>query len=196
LLGWFIAVDRIHQVLLIASVFLGSWLGMQAIHELGHVLGAVGTGGQITRVVLHPMTISRTDFSVNPHPLAVAWAGPIAGVLLPLSFLGIATGLRIPGAFVFRFFAGFCLIANGAYLAAGSINRVGDAGELLRHGSPLILHWLFGLMAVPAGLLLWHQQGHHFGLGAAGGQVQTRVAYASLVVCLLLAGLGVWLGDG
>jgi hypothetical protein len=187
-------VNRIHQGLLIASSVIGSWLGMEAVHELGHVLGAAMTGGRVARVVLYPLTISRTDLSANPHPLVVAWAGPLFGVLIPLALWSVATGLALPGAFVLRFFAGFCLIGNGAYLAVGSINHVGDAGDLIRHGSPHMLLWLFGLAAVPAGLWLWHRQGPHFGLGAAGGRVQPGVAFASFLVCLLVAALGWWVG--
>src|ERR1700694_3950238 len=100
------AVNRLDQVVLIASTVLGSWLGMQAVHESGHVLGAWVTGGRVARVVLHPLTISRTDVSQNPNPLAVVWAGPVFGVLLPLVFWGTAAVLRLPGAFVLRFFAG------------------------------------------------------------------------------------------
>src|SRR5207244_4610135 len=104
------AVDRLHQVVLITSTVVGSWLGMQAVHESGHVLGAWLTGARVMRVVLHPLTISRTDLADNPHPLAVVWAGPVIGVLLPLFLWLGAAGLRMPGAFVLRFFAGFCLL--------------------------------------------------------------------------------------
>ena len=34
--------------------------------------------------LLHPFTISRTDVSPNPHPLVVAWGGPLVGVGLPI----------------------------------------------------------------------------------------------------------------
>jgi predicted Zn-dependent protease len=47
--------------MLIGSTVVGSWLGMQAVHELGHVLGAWWTDGDVSRVVLHPLSISRTD---------------------------------------------------------------------------------------------------------------------------------------
>lgn len=62
---------RLHQTILIASTLLGSWLGMQAIHEVGHVLGATLSGARVVQVVLHPLTISRTDLAENPHPLFV-----------------------------------------------------------------------------------------------------------------------------
>lgn len=183
-------MKRLHQDVLIISTLLGSWLGMQAVHESGHVLGAWVTGGQIARVVLHPFTISRTDLADNPEPLAVVWAGPVIGVLLPLTAWGIAGRVQMPGAYVLRFFAGFCLIANGAYIAGGSFYRIGDCGEMLRHGSSMGQLWLFGMVTIPIGFWLWHGQGPHFGLGAAKGQVSTGATYACLGACVALLVLG------
>ncbi len=187
-------MKRRHQYVLIVSAVLGSWLGMQAVHEFGHVLGAWLTGGRVARVVLHPLTISRTDLAHNPSPLLVVWAGPIFGVLLPLALWGIAAALRLAGAFVLRFFAGFCLIANGAYIALGSVDRIGDCGEMLRHGSALWQLWLFGATTVPAGFWLWHRLGRHFGLGSAGDRISAGVAYTSLAVCLGLLALALAVG--
>jgi len=183
-------VNRLHQVVLIVSTILGSWLGMQDVHELGHVIGAWLTGGCVAKVVLHPLTISRTELAENPRPLLVVWAGPALGVLLPLCGWVVAAVLRMPGAFVLRFFSGFCLIANGNYIAFGSFDRIGDCGEMLRHGSPLWTLWLFGLVTVPAGLWLWHRQGVNFGFSAAKGRVIVGVAYIALVVSALLLMLG------
>lgn len=76
--------QRSLRTILIASTFVWSWMGMQAIHELGHVAAARATGGEVVRAVIHPATISRTDLSHNPRPLVVAWAGPMVGVLGPL----------------------------------------------------------------------------------------------------------------
>ena len=64
-----------------------------------------------------------------------------------------------------RFFAGFCLIANGAYLGVGSFAGIGDAGELLRLGMSVPMLWGFGLLVFPAGLLVWHGAGADFGFG-------------------------------
>jgi hypothetical protein len=49
------------------------------------------------------------------------------------------------------------LIANGAYIGAGSLHGVGDAGDMLRHGSPRWLLVLFGVACVIAGLWIWHR---------------------------------------
>jgi hypothetical protein len=186
--------DRLHQGILILATLLGSWLGMQAIHEAGHVLGAWLTGGRVARVVLRPLTISRTDLADNPHPLIVVWAGPIFGVFAPLLLWAIAVWLRLPGAFLLRFFAGFCLLANGLYIGVGSFDRIGDCGEMLRHGSRPWHLWLFGILTAPPGLWLWHGQGPHFGLGLKARPVSRGCAWASLIACLALLALGFLIG--
>ncbi|MDR3635769.1 MAG: hypothetical protein P4L84_18350 [Isosphaeraceae bacterium] len=181
--------DR-HRLILIASTLLGSWLGMQAAHELGHVLGALVTGGAIARVVLYPLALSRTDLASNPWPLVVVCTGPLGGVLLPLGLWGLAAAGRVSWAFVPRFYAGFCLVANGAYIGCGTFAPVGDAQELLHHGAPTWLLGAFGAVAVPAGLWLWNGQGGHFGLGPARTEVRPGIAYACAGVCVALLVLG------
>jgi hypothetical protein len=187
-------VKYLAQSVLIAATILASWLGMQAVHELGHVLGAWASGGHVDRVVLHPLTISRTDVSPNPSPLLVVWAGPVLGAALPLLACGIAAGLRMPGAFILRFFAGFCLVANGAYLGIGSLWEIGDSGDMLRHGASMWQLWLFGAAAIPLGLGLWHRQGRCFGLGPDAQRVDARVALALLAACVGLVALGCAIG--
>src|SRR5436190_23321694 len=113
-------MHRVRPIALIIATLAGSWLAMQAVHELGHVLGAWLTGGRVARVVLHPLTISRTDLADNPKPLVVVWAGPLVGVALPTLLWAAAAAARRPGAFVLRFFAGFCLLTNGLYIGLGS----------------------------------------------------------------------------
>jgi hypothetical protein len=64
-------MSRLYQILLIASTLVLSWLGMQAVHELGHVLCAWAGGETARKVVIHPLIISRTDASHDRHPLLV-----------------------------------------------------------------------------------------------------------------------------
>jgi hypothetical protein len=179
----------LHQFLLIASTLALSWFAMMAVHETGHVFGAWLTGGSVAKVVLHPLTISRTDLSNNPQPLVVAWSGPFFGVLAPLLAWIVAQLARIPIWYLLRFFAGFCLFANGAYLAVGSFGNVGDAGDLLRHGAPIWQLWIFGALCVPAGFLLWHRLGPHFGLGESKGCVSIPTAYGCLIALMAVVAL-------
>lgn len=157
--------EQVRRSLFAAAVVVLSWLAMQAVHEAGHVLAAWSTGGTVTAIVLHPARISRTDVSPNPHPLAVVWGGPVFGVVAPAAAWGIAARLRRPSAYLWRFFAGFCLITNGAYIGSGAFDPVGDAADLVRLGTPAWLLAVFGLAAVPAGLAAWHGQAAWFGFG-------------------------------
>jgi hypothetical protein len=137
-----------------------SWWPMMAFHELGHILAALATGGTVTHVELLPWAFSRTDISPNPSPLTTVWAGPIIGVLLPLClWLVCHAFLRVRMSILTRtlgFFTGFCLIANGAYISLGSFDKIGDAGEMLRLGTPPLLMHTFGGICLTAGLLCWH----------------------------------------
>jgi hypothetical protein len=178
-------MKRFHQAALIGSFLPLCWLLMMVVHEFGHVIGAFATGGTITKVVLSPLAISRTDVSPNPRPLVVVWAGPLVGVVLPLALSFISHISRFRLAYLFRFFAGFCLIANGCYIGVGSFSSAGDAGDILRHGSPMWCLWLCGLVTFPLGLYLWNGLGPSFGLGSAAGKVDSRAAYVSIALLLL-----------
>jgi hypothetical protein len=188
---------------LIAASVVAAWLGMQHVHELGHMLAAWGTGGRVSNVALHPLGISRTDVAENPQPLAVAWGGPLFGAGAPLAVWLVAAGLlrqkccsmtdRVLAAL--RCFAGFCLIANGAYLGFGALERIGDCGELLSRGAALWQLWLFGLVTMPVGFYLWHQQGKHFGLGRDAEPVPIGFVAVMGAIAGALAGIGWLVGD-
>ena len=105
------AGERFYQALLIASLTALSWLGMMAVHELGHVLHAWTSGGKVVRVVLHPATFSRTDVSPNPRPLWVAWGGATWGSVIPLAAWMIARWFAPARLYLFAFFAGWGNIA-------------------------------------------------------------------------------------
>lgn len=177
-------MSRFHQILLIGSIMALAWMWMQAVHELGHCLGAWATGGAVERVVLHPLAISRTDVAPNPQPLVVVWSGPVIGVALPLLIWGAVAIAHAPLAWLPRFFAGFCLLANGIYIGVGSLEGIGDAGDMLRHGSPIWMLWLFGLATAPSGLALWNGLGPHFGFGVNPPPIDRRLMYGSLAVLL------------
>ena len=177
---------RLSQSLLIVSFVLFSWLAMQAVHESGHVMGAWATGGVVDKVVLRPLILSSTELGHNPHPLIVVWAGPFIGCLLPLAAFVLAKVNSCPGLYLFRFFAGFCLVANGVYIAAGSFLGGADPGDMMRNGSPRWLLILFGLVTIPAGLSMWHRQGIYFGLAGGHGKVHPVATITSIALLVLL----------
>ena len=188
-------MNRFYQCILIGSTVLLSWLGMQIVHEFGHVLGAWFSGGTVAKVVLHPLTISYTTLTTNPHPLLTVWAGPVIGAALPLAVWSCAAACRLPGSYLLRFFAGFCLIANGAYIGVGSLARIGDPAVMLSNGAPVWQLWTFGAATAPLGLWLWHGLGKHFGLGKASKKNHPLAAYVILLLLIFTIAIE-WAFDG
>jgi len=172
-----------------ALAMLGlSWLGMMAIHELGHVAGAWVSGGTVRQVIMPVMGFSRTDVHPNPSPGVVVWAGPILGVLLPLAgwvlFLGVRARGLVQLHFIekpLRFFVGFCLVLNGAYLAFGSFDRIGDCAVILDTGTPAWTMWLFGGVTISAGFVLWHSLGPRLGLSQLQRRPTAWITFALLI---------------
>lgn len=156
---------------------------------MGHVLHAWETGGEVQAVMLHPLTISFTDVRPNPRPLFVAWGGVIWGCLIPLAAWAVANIISERYVWLFRFFAGYCLIANGAYCVAAVVQPVGDASTLMRLGIPLWLVSAIGLMMYTAGLYFWIGVGKHFGWRQHGGDVEHHTACTT--AALLIAKLDV-----
>jgi hypothetical protein len=181
-------MSRLSQLLLIGSTIAFSWLGMMVVHEAGHVAHLRLSGGTVEKVVLHPLAISRTQPGENPHPHFVAWGGVIWGSLIPLATLGLVSRLARPYVYLARFFAGFCLTANGAYLLGDALVRGGDARELIQYGTPPWVLIACGLATLAAGLMLWNGLGSRFGVGRGAERVDPRVA---LAVTLAVASLAV-----
>jgi hypothetical protein len=154
------------------------------------VLGAWCTGSTVAKVVLRPWTFSRTDLAVNRSPVLVTWAGPLVGAALPVVAWLAAKVLRCPCDYLLRFFAGFCLVANGAYVGGGAFYHEGDAGVIQIYGFPSWPLYVFGAVAVSAGLGLWHGEGVHFGFGGASGHVERR----AVATCVIALGVVLMLG--
>ena len=137
------------------------WFGMQAVHEFGHVLAAWGSGATVERVVLLP--ISRTDTGNVEYPLFVYGAGAMFGTAFPVLLWLIVRLFQWRTAYLFRFFAGFCLVANGAYIGCGfSVSGPTDAGLLIEYGASRLVLVLFGVLCMSGGLFLWHDQSRYF----------------------------------
>jgi hypothetical protein len=182
-------LDRCFQALLMSSTAGLSWLLMLAVHESGHMLQGWLGGAQLDRVHLPLLGFSQTDFAVNPHPLFVAWGGALWGSVLPLAILAAARCFVAKRrVYLLAWFAGFCLVANGAYLLGGAILNGGadDGGVILQHGGARWQLLGFGLIAVAAGLSLWNGLGPCFGLGPSRGRVDRKAA-VGVTIALLCA---------
>ncbi len=146
------------------TIFVGlfillCWQLMLTVHELGHCLAAILSGGSVTKIVLDPLSISRVDVSPNPHPLFVVWAGPIIGSIVPLVCWKLVPERKKFLKSCFSFFAGFCCVANGAYLTFGPFFYIGDCGTMLILGSNRTIIVSYGLGILLLGFAIWHRLG-------------------------------------
>jgi hypothetical protein len=148
---------RAGRAVVVLAVLYATWLGMLATHELGHCLHAWASDGRVARVSIPVLGFSQTIVWPNPHERLVVWGGPVWGALLPVIACGIVRTARWRVPEAMKFFAGFCLIANGAYIGIGWIWHSGDAGDLLRLGTPRGAMIAFGVAYVAAGLGVWHR---------------------------------------
>jgi len=177
---------RALQAAYLLTVTLLFWLGMQVFHELGHVLGALATGAEILRVVLHPLKLSETVLGRNPEPALVAFTGTLAGSGLPLLLYGFTRTLHLGDTALQRAFAGFCLIANGVYLVFGPSTGPSDTGVMVTAGWSGGLLRTAGLLLAGTGIYLWNGLGRYFGMGEARGQVRRSAFALSLFLLALL----------
>ena len=108
-----------------------AWIVMTFTHEMGHVVGGWISGATLNDLDLAPWRLPYSLHNPDPHPLVTLWCGPVLGALVPL---GMAALIRQPWAF---FFADFCLLANGCYLALAWISgeRFLDTQRLLEAGA-------------------------------------------------------------
>ena len=153
------AVRRAARLLLLPPLLYASWLGMMAVHELGHVLHAWLSNATVSAVRIPLAGFSVTEFSTNPRPHFVAWGGAVWGCVLPVAVWAVFRLRRWPGRSLAQFFAGFCLVTNGVYLGVGWTRGAGDAGDLLAYGTPVWAMIAFGVCATGTGLYLWHLLG-------------------------------------
>lgn len=175
----------------ILLTLIASWYGMMLVHELGHVLAALATGSKVDAVRVPFLGLSQTEIAVYKHPVVVIAMGPVVGVVLPLLAWGVVRTRSLAGRFgpapvvLARFFAGFCLVANGGYLASGLVSAVGDVADLAALGVPMWLVGGIGLAAAGVGLAVWNGLGAAFGLGVRGQNLPRGSLFTVVVVCNL-----------
>ena len=129
------------------ALLIVSWCVMTFTHEVGHIVGGWCCGGKLKSFDLYPWHLPYSIFDPDPRPLVTLWSGPMLGVLVPLAIAGI---IRRDWMW---FIAYFCILANGAYLAAAwlSGDEYLDAPKLLEQGASPVAIAIFCLFTIGFG---------------------------------------------
>ena len=175
-------------VLMTGSVMI-AFNGMVLLHELGHVVAIVLSGGKVDYVQVFPVDFGFTARAVDPHPLLATWGGPILGCAFAVVIL-LLVALAAP-----RFIAPALMLvvvaflANGMYLAVGVFSGVGDAGDLLRHGMPPWSLVAVGLALVAAGVSFASMIGAVLRVGKSYTSMPQTCLVVGLPIALYLAAM-------
>ena len=186
---------RARLFVLIVTWLTFCWFAMQLLHELGHLVAAKLLGVTVVQFHFGLLTVSHTMLDETGQSqatlFAVTWAGPMIGMILPFAIWGTIAWLRVREAFLARFLAGFCLVANGCYLLGGLFFPADgyiDSSVLLAHGA---MRWQIvavGIIGIVTGFLLWNRQGHHFGIGQSPRPVRWRTVAVSIACLTAMVG--------
>lgn len=160
------------RVVIVTIALIASWYAMMMVHELGHVIAAWVTGSRVETVRVPWFGFSQTVVSTSDWPRAIVVGGPAFGAVAPLGvWLATATVGRLyrsGWSILARFFAAFCLLANGVYMASAVLLPVGDAEELIRLGVRAWTLAVPGGIAAAGGLALWNGMSRKIGGGCDG----------------------------
>ncbi|TWU34142.1 hypothetical protein Q31b_56130 [Novipirellula aureliae] len=99
------------RLLQFIMLLVASWTVMTLTHEVGHLIGGKLGGAALREFDLAPWRLPYSLHSPDPHPQLTLWAGPLLGVILPLTVAAVVRHWTV------WFIADFCLLANGVYLA-------------------------------------------------------------------------------
>ncbi|MCC9658750.1 hypothetical protein [Rhodopirellula halodulae] len=132
--------------LLLGGMLVG-WVVMIESHEFGHLIGGWVSGATLVTVDLAPWRLPYSIHAPDPNPLVTLWAGPVLGVLVP-----VTTAMLLGHRFAW-FLANFCLLANGTYMAVGWFagDAQLDSSRLLQNGTPAWLLGLYCFATIPLG---------------------------------------------
>ena len=125
-----------------------------ALHEAGHIIVILGSGGEVTRIQLQPFTRSVVTYNI-PISAPLFWisaAGVMLGVTGSYIILTALRTCRSPYALPLVMTGVASLLGNGLYLVLGStvLNGFGDPGRMIALGFPAA-----GLFTAGVCLVVW-----------------------------------------
>lgn len=175
------------RFLIVLGVFVFAYNASTIVHELGHGLTLIATGGELDFIEVSPFSWSYAHYRSNPEPMATSWSGflweTIFGVLA-FSILWIAKSrLSLFGVVL----AIASLAGTGIYMLVGAVLRIGDSAALIRMGVPPAVLVITGSVLLLLVLPLILPLGGLLGVGKGKNKLRITILVFSPIVAYLLA---------
>jgi len=154
-------MKTLQRMLIVGGLYVFVSYVSEIVHELGHVLAAWGTGGQVYGIVISAFSWSYA-YAYSSESMALAWSGFAAQVAFGVMVFCLLWICKSRLSLVGVLLAAESLAEAGGYMLVGAITNEGDSATLIGRGiAPVVLIaigaalWLLSIPVVlPAGALL------------------------------------------
>ncbi len=151
----------LQQMLIVLGMFVFSYNFGNLIHESGHALNAVLTGGSLNKITMSPLSWCYASTS-GGNETFVVWGGFLWQTIVPTVVLLLLWYFKSRLSLYALFLVLVSFGASGVYMIAGAVAGVGDGGSLVRYGVPPFLLLTVGsvlllfclALSLPMGVLL------------------------------------------
>jgi hypothetical protein len=175
------------KCLIVMGISVFAFNASTIVHELGHALTVIATGGKFGFIEVTPFSWSYAHYIFAPEPMATSWGGILWSVIFGLLAFFVPWVAKSRLSFIGVLLAISSLAGEGTYLLVGTVFHVGDPASLLGQGVPplalIVIGSLLLLLCFPLILPL----GTLLDVGKGKNKLMTTVAVVSPIMAYLLA---------
>ncbi len=145
------------QMLIVLGIFVFSYNLSNLIHESGHALNAVLTGGSLNKITMSPLSWCYASTS-GGNKIFVTWGGFLWQTIVPTALLILLWRFKSRLSLFALFLVLVSFAVSGIYMITGALAGIGDGGNLVRYGIPPFILLTVGsillLCCLPLSLLM------------------------------------------
>ena len=149
------------QMLIVLGIFVFSYNLSNLIHESGHALNAVLTGGSLNKITMSPLSWCYA-WTSGGNRIFVIWGGFLWQTIVPTVILLLLWCFKSRLSLYALFLVLVSFAESGIYMITGAVAGIGDGGNLVRYGIPPFILLTVGSilllcclpLSLPMGVLL------------------------------------------
>jgi|ERR1043166_148892 hypothetical protein len=136
-----IAPHKMKLALYVLGSFAFGYNAANILHECGHLLSGILSGGRALGLTSHPFSWSMARVADCRHPQFMTWGGILWSGLLGLIIFIFSYPSRSIVLFPILLTSSLLILVNGVYFTTGTLIRAGDPADLMEYGvgAPVLL---------------------------------------------------------